>query len=520
MLISAWFSALFWFFYRACDGDNDIALRYKKELNVATISSIGIGSGLDVNSIVSQLVALEKQPLKTLELKATTVKAQISAFGDIQSQFAALTDVASRLSLASAWSARNASSSNTSAATITASATATATSFTLDVDQLAQKQSVSTAALSPGAVLGEGVLTLERGSWSADGAAFTSGSSSVNIAVSATDTISMIAASINGANAGVVATVFNDGTKERLLLQSKTTGAAAGFRMTVAEAGGTPTNKDNVGLSQLAFDPATVDPVTTLKSGMATAGIPVQYSLDAKARINGLEVTSATNTLTDNLPGVTISLLAKTTTTPVTMSISEDVTLAVKNVNEFVEAYNKLNKSLSDMTKYDAATKTAGLFQGDSTVVGLQSVLRGILSSSSMGSSLQRLSDIGLERKLDGSLNIMTAKLSAAANNGTSLQQLFTNNNGDPMTNGFALKLKTFGLGVAASGGSVSSKMAALKKTLDTNVDAQSKVNEKAAAFESRLRSRYSALDAQMASLTALNAYVAQQVTTWNKSTA
>lgn len=487
---------------------------------MATISSVGIGSGLDVNSIVSQLVALEKQPLKTLEVKATTINAQISAFGDIQSQFAALTDVATRLSLPSAWSARNASSSNTSAATITTSATAMATTFTLDVDQLAQKQSVSTAALSPGVAVGEGVLTLDLGSWSADGAAFTASGSSVSVAVSATDTISMIAANINSANAGVVATVFNDGTNERLLLQSKETGAAAGFRLTVAEAGDTPTNNDNTGLSQLAFDPATLDPVTGLKSGMATAGIPVQYSQDAKARINGLEVTSATNTLTDNLPGVTINLLAKTTTTPVTMAISEDVTLAVKNVNEFVEAYNKLNASLTEMTKYDAATKTAGLFQGDSTVVGLQNVLRGILSSTSMGASLQRLADVGLERKLDGSLNIMTDKLSAAANNGTSLQQLFTNNNGDPLTNGFALKLKTFGLGVAASGGSVSSKMAALQKTLDNNEDAQTKVNEKAAAFETRLRARYSALDAQMASLSALNAYVSQQVTLWNKSTA
>jgi len=487
---------------------------------MSTISSAGIGSGLDVNSIVSQLVALEKAPIKTLELKATNVKAQISAFGEIQSQFAALTDVASRLSLSTAWSARNASSSNTSLATITTSATAMATTFTLNVDQLAKKQSVSSAAISPDTAPGEGVLTLELGSWSADGAAFTSASSSVSVTVAATDTVAMIAANINSANAGVVATVFNDGTNERLLLQSKETGAAAGFRLTVAEAGLTPTNNDNTGLSQLAFDPATLDPVTGLKSGMATAGIPVQYSQDAKARINGLEVTSATNTLTDNLPGVTINLLGETTTTPVTMAISEDVTLAVKNVNEFVEAYNKLNKSLSDMTKYDAASKTAGLFQGDAVVVGLQNVLRGILSSTSMGASMQRLADIGLERKLDGSLNIQTAKLSTAANSGTSLQQLFTNNTGDAMTNGFALKLKNFGLGVAASGGSVSNKMAVLQKALESNADAQTKVNDKATAFESRLRARYSALDAQMASLNALNAYVSQQVTLWNKSTA
>lgn len=495
---------------------------------MATISSTGIGSGLDVNSIVTQLVALEKQPLKTLALKATNVQAQISAFGEIQSQFAALTDVATRISDPSTWGARNASSSNTGAATMTAAATVHATTFSLDVDQLSQQQSASSAAMAPATAPGAGTLTLQLGTWSAGGAAFTPGAAaSVDVTVDATDTIAAIATKINAANAGVVATVFNDGTNERLLLQSKETGAAAGFRMTVADAD--TTNNDNAGLSRLAFDPATLDPVTGLASGMASAGIPVQYAQDAKARINGLAVTSSTNTLTDNIPGVTIKLVATTTTgygggsevkAPLTMTISEDVTPAVKNVSDFVAAYNKLNQSLSALTKYSAATKTAGLFQGDASVVGLQNVLRGMLGSSSLGATSQYLSDVGLQRQLDGSLIINTDKLSLAANNGTTLQQLFTNNNGDPMTNGFALKFKALGQGVAATGGSVTNKVAALKKALDTNTAAQTKVNDQAALFETRLRARYSALDVQMAQLNALNSYVTQQVTLWNKSTA
>lgn len=482
---------------------------------MATISSAGIGSGLDVNSIVSQLVALEKTPLKTLALKATNVQAQISAFGEIQSQFAALTDVASRISVASTWGARTATSSNSSAATITAAGTANATTFSLDVDQLAQQQSGSSAAVAPGTMPGAGTLSLQLGAWSAGGGAFTPGvSAKVDVTVLATDTISDIASKINGANAGVVATVFNDGTNERLLLQSKTTGAVAGFRVQSADPA----------LAGLVFDPENKPGV-----GMAAAGIPMQYGQDAKARINGLAVSSATNTLTDNIPGVTIKLAATTTAgygsgtevkAPLTMSISEDVTPAVKNVSDFVTAYNKLNKSLADLTKYDAATKTAGLFQGDSSVVGLQNILRNMLGSASLGVTSQRLSDVGLERQLDGSLSINTPKLSAAANNGTSLQQLFTNSNNDPLTNGFALKFRDLGRGVAASGGSVYTKAAALQKNLAVNSTEQTKVNERAAQFETRLRKQYSALDAQMAQLNALNAYVTQQVATWNKSTA
>lgn len=481
---------------------------------MATISSAGIGSGLDVNNIVSQLVALEKQPLKSLGLKATNVKDQISAFGQVQAQFAALTDVATRISAPGAWTARSASSSNSSAATITATVAANATSFSLDVDALAQKQSVSSAAVPPGTLPGAGTLTLQLGSWSAGGAAFSAGAAAaVNVTIEATDTIAAIATKINAANAGVVATVFNDGTNERLLLQAKNTGAAAGFRVQSADPA----------LAGLVFDPE-ASPGT----GMAAAGIPVQYGQDAKARINGLAVTSATNTLTDNIPGVTIKLVATTTTgygtpgevkSPLTMSISEDVTPAVKNVNDFVTAYNALNKTLADLTRYDAATKTAGLFQGDSSVVGLQNVLRNMLGSSSLGATSQRLSDVGLERQLDGSLTINTAKLSTAANNGTALQQLFTNNNNDPLTNGFALKFRDLGRGVLASGGSVATKATALQGALDRNSKEQAKVNDRATLVEARLRRQYSALDAQMGQLSALNAYVAQQVTLWNKST-
>ncbi len=134
------------------------------------------------------------------------------------------------------------------------------------------------------------------------------------------------------------------------------------------------------------------------------------------------------------------------------------------------------------------------------------------------GGAYQRLSDIGLERQLDGSLDINTAKLSVAANNGTALQDLFTTNNSNPLTNGFALKFDTLSSGVLASSGSVTNKAAALQREIERNADAQEKVNERAAVVEARLNKQYSALDARMAQLTALNDFVAQQVTLWNNT--
>lgn len=494
---------------------------------MATITSLGVGTNgaLDSESIVTKLVELEKQPLKTLETKATYVQKQISALGQIKSQISALADAATAMATASAWTARNGSSSNTSAAAITVTSTAAATSFTLDVDQLAKSQSVASAPITAGSAVGAGTLVLRLGKWATGPSVFTpaSGSADVSISVTASDTVASVAAKINATNSGVVATAFNDGTQDRLLLRSKDTGEASGFRLQTTVDADTVTN-DDAGLSRLSFDPETG------AFGMAGASAgTIQYGSDAKARINGLAVTSKSNTLTGNIPGVTINLLATTTTnyglpaevrTPATLTVSEDVTPAVKNVQAFVTAYNALATTLADITKYDDATKTASLFQGDSTVLSMQSVLRSISGSISAGSSAyQRLADVGLERQLDGTLSLNTSKLAAAANNGTELQKLFITDNKNAQTNGFALKFKDFAQGALATGGVAKNKEDALESVLKRNIEEQTRVTNRATAFETRLRKQYTALDAKMASLTALSTYVSQQVTTWNKST-
>jgi flagellar hook-associated protein 2 len=338
-----------------------------------------------------------------------------------------------------------------------------------------------------------------------------SGSADFTITASATDTVAKLVIKINAANAGVVATKFFDGTQDRLQLTATNSGAAAGFRVEVNDTGD-GVSTDNNNLSRMAYDPG------TSAYGMASSGIPATYGSDARARINGLAVTSKTNTLTDSLTGVTIDLKAVTTSSAM-VSVSEDVTLSVKNVNDFVTAYNTLNKTLADLTKYDAATKKGSLFQADSSIVGLQRVLRNMLGSISAGSSYTRLSDVGLDRQLDGSLKVNAGKLDTASRNGTEMHTLFTKNNSNKDTNGFALKFAAFGVGLIGSDGAVANKETALQAALTRNSKDQTKLNERAIATEARLRKTYSALDAKMASLNALNSYVAQQVTSWNKST-
>ncbi len=516
---------------------------------MATISSTGIGSGLDVSSIVTQLVAVEKRPLKTLEAKATVVDAKISAMAKISSQFSALGDAASAMSTASAWSARTASSSNTTAATISVDSTAAATSFSLDVDALAKQQSVSSVAITKGAAVGAGVLKLQLGSWSdltLPLPTFTpSSANKFEITVGASDTVADVATAINKANAGVIATAFFDGTQDRLLLKSKNTGETAGFKLMASsdtEANGGVEFTDNTGLGRLAFNPGAG------AFGAASPGSVIEAGSNAKARINGLAITSSTNTLTGNIPGVTITLAATTTKnynnvggpeerSPVTMSVKEDVTVAVKIVDNFVKAYNELVTNLTDLTKYDSATKTAGAFQGDAAVNGLLSVLRNMAGSASKsGSTYKNLSDVGIvgvKNQLKGLLEVNTSKFSIAANNGVELRRLFVPDDPAPgasrdTVNGFANMFNNLAKGMLASGGfadkkasggQVTNKVKALKDEASRITAEQTKVNDRATALETRLRKQYSALDGKMAGLNALNAYVAQQVTTWNKST-
>jgi flagellar hook-associated protein 2 len=247
-------------------------------------------------------------------------------------------------------------------------------------------------------------------------------------------------------------------------------------------------------------------------------GASIVAAEDATATINGnIPVTSATNTFTNVISGVTLTAKEEMTAAA-DITVGPNRTAVTSAVDGFVKAYNDLNTTLQELTKYDAGTKQAGLLQGDTTALGLQNAIRGVLQSTTNGSAYRRLSDVGISTELGGNLAVNSSKLSAALDNGDEVKKLFTADNNNALTNGFALKFKTFSDGLLNTDGFFKSKDASLKRSLDANSKDQSRLNDKVSRVEAALLRRYSALDAQMASLTALNNYVAQQVTQWNKS--
>jgi len=458
---------------------------------MATISSQGIGSGLDVKSIVSQLVALEKQPLTKLQTTAAVINTKISAFGQIKSLVSAVSSAAGTLNSLTTWNAVSATSSNESAVAASAVGGTSSNVFTFQVTALAKAQSYSSAALPlpAGTPLGAGTLKITM----------TGASSPVDIAVAATDSVTEIASKINGSGAGVTAAVLNDASGERLLLRSKTTGLANGFTVAVTDNNGN--NTDALHLSRLVNGATTV------------------AAVDAAATINGsIPVTSSTNTFSNVVSGVTLTA-KEVMTSAADITVGPNRAAVTSAVDTFVKAYNDLNSMLQELTKYDAGTKSAGLLQGDTTAIGLQNAIRGVLQSSTAGSAYARLADVGINQELGGNLAVNASKLATALDNGDEVKKLFTNDNANTLTNGFARKFKTFADGLLATDGFFSTKDASLKRSLEANSKDQSRLNEKVSRVEAALNRRYSALDTQMASLTALNAYVAQQVTMWNKST-
>lgn len=468
---------------------------------MATISSLGIGSGIDANSIVQQLVALERQPITRLKEQATKLDAQLSSFGRVQSMLDSLRSAARTLSDTSTWNATTATSADT-AVSATASAGTSPGAYAVQVHNLAASQMIATSAVANSATtVGQGTLRIQSGSWNADQSAFTakSGSSEIEISIGAGDTLAQIRDKINNTSGlDVRASIVNDASGSRLVLQSKTTGVENGFRVQVSDDDGN--DGDNTGLSRLAFDPA----------GGSTAAALTQAGRNASATINGLAVESASNTLSDVVDGVSLTL-NKVTTGTVDVSIGRDTAAMRKAVDSFVTAYNDLNKLLRDQTKYDAASKTAGTLQGDRTAISILNQVRQAMSgSTSASTAFSRLSDLGLQIQTDGSIKTTGSKLDAAIANTTEISKFFTAGGSTTGSTGMAVQLRQLTDALLGTDGSISTRQEGLRSLKTANGKSQTAMEERVALTEKRLLAQYQQLDANMAKLSQLQGFVSK----------
>ncbi len=476
---------------------------------MATISSPGIGSGLDISSIVSQLVAIEKQPLTKLQTEATSLQTKLTSYGKIKSGLAALRDAASALTRATTWGQTVGASSDSAAVGVSTSSTTKPGTYAIEVQKLAAAQSNATGVYaSADSLVGEGTLRIELGTWGAGQASFTpkAGATAVDITVGPpAESLAQLRDKINASNAGVVASVLTDASGARLVLRSASTGAPNAFRVTVTDTDGN--NSDAAGLSALAFDPSAG--ILTMAQALAAA--------NAAASLNSLPITSESNTLANVLDGMTLTL-GKLTTAPVQVTATQDDASIRKSIDAFVKAYNELNTLLAEQTKYDAASKKAGSLQGDGAAIAIRTQMRSMLGATSGASTMfTRLADVGLDVQRDGSISLNETKLKNGLANLGEMQKLFANSDlVTPANNGIATQIRTIADQLLSIDGSISSRTEGLQKRIDLNEDRQERLEERLAQTEKRLLAQYTALDARMGQLNSLSGYITQQIAAFN----
>jgi flagellar hook-associated protein 2 len=471
---------------------------------MATISSPGVGSGLDVNSIVTQLVAIERAPIVQLQSQVSSLQTKLSAFGKLQSNLSALRDAASALTRASTWNQTAGTSSDSASVAVTTDANNLPGSYSIEVLSLAKAQSNTSKTYTAATdLVGEGTIHIELGTWG-PGNNFTAKPDTTAIDISVgppAKSLAEVRDMVNAANAGITATVLTDASGARLVFRSTATGAANGFKLTVTDTDGN--NVDTSGLSALAFDPSVG--VVTMAQALAAA--------NASALINGAPVSSASNTLSNIVDGMTL-MLKKPTTAAVDVTTAPDKDAIKKKVEAFVSAYDDLNKELAAQTKYDAASKTAGTLQGDSAAVSLRAALRNTLRGNSSASTMfTRLADIGFDVKQDGSITLDGAKLDNALANLGEMKKLFADSDAlVPANNGFATLFRTQADQALGVDGSIASRSEGLRERISRNEKRQAELEVRVTQTEARLRKQYTALDAQMGQLQSLSSYVTQQM--------
>ncbi len=382
------------------------------------ISSPGIGSKLDVNTIVTQLMGIESRPLAQLNTREISFQAKLSAFGSIRSALSQFQGTMSSLSFASRFEGATATSSDATAISASATARAPAGSYTVEVSALAQNQRlVAAGQATTTATIGTGTLTFDFGTISGGsfdaqtgrytGAAFASAGSGVRTVTIASGSGSLagIRDAINAAGIGVTASIINDGAASpfRLVLSSDKTGAANAMKITV--------DGDAALDSLLGQNPASIQNL-----------VQTATARNAELTINGVAVTKPTNIVSDALEGVTLTLSKTNAGAPATVSVTRDSARATSAAETFVKAYNDLNKTLEDLSAYNADTKTGAVLNGDPAVRSLQNQLRAVFSQplGGAGADLRSLSDIGIAFQRDGTLSLDATKMNRvmAANPG------------------------------------------------------------------------------------------------------
>ena len=394
---------------------------------MASISTAGIGSGIDIPGLVGSLIEAERTPVETrLDKQEVDLQAKLSAYGSLKSALSSFQGSLSSLKFASTFSDVTTESSDEDVVTVTGSSIAKPGNYSLEIDSLAQAHSLSSKSFTEtSSPVGTGTLTFQFGHFDADSNSFISNpdESTQTITIDNDDnSLQGIRDAVNAAEMGVTASLVNDGSGFKLLFTSDETGEENGVKISVSDTSD-GSDTDDSGLSQLAFDP---DPANAANSHM-TENLAAK---DANFTLNGLAITSASNQVNSAISGVTFTLKATTQVgSPSNVSIARNDAKITEGVSGFVEKFNELVDTLKQLSSYDSANSQAGPLLGDSAVRSVESQLRKMIGASSVGAdgNISSMATVGITTDRSGKLSLDSSKLQdAITDNRDLVAQIFS----------------------------------------------------------------------------------------------
>ncbi len=451
---------------------------------MATISSPGLGSGLDIHSLVSQLVAAERAP-KDRQLTSTDAKltTEFTALATLKGALSSLRNAVNGLKGPDAFGIRRAVVGDDQYLAASATASAIAGEYTVQVQQLASAARLGSAAYpdGPDTAVGTGTLTITAGERSFD-----------IVIAEGGDTLAQIRDAINSAegNTAVRATLIRDASGAHLVLTGTATGADNSISVTASDA--------SAGLQQLAADLADFDPDRDAAAQ------------DAIAHVSGYEIRSSNNTLTNAIDGVTLTLKKVTPEgETISFAVQRDDAAIQKKAESFVSAYNALAQQVASLGRYDAATKTAGPMLGDSMLRNLDTQLRRMLSEPVAGTTgaYRTLTSLGIEVTVTGTLQLDANKFKAAlAADPDAVNRVFSSESG------LAVRMSQYldeRLSASGEFATRNDRISSERRRLDQQREA---LEARMVVVQQRYLKQFTAMDALLAQMQNTSGYLSQQL--------
>lgn len=457
---------------------------------MATTTSVASSSAgtLDVASLVSQLMTVERQPIDKLNTKIESYQTKISSFGTIKGLVSGFQTALQGLS--TSLQAHSATPSDTSILSASATSTAAAGNYSLSITTLAQAHKLAAAGqVSDTSAIAAGAST----------ATFTVGTTSTDITIAAGATLQDIRAAINAANIGVTATIVNDGSGSpyRLALSSDNSGTSNAISSITVQAGG-----DAAVNNLLAYNPTANAPAPAPLVPMAQT-VAAQ---NANFTVNGIQVIKTSNTVTDAIQGVTLNLSKSGVTN---LTVARDTGAISTAAASIVDTYNAMANQLKSRSAFGSATKATPELAGDGTVRMMLDQLRGIFgtpATPASGGSLTSLSQVGISIQSNGSLKLDSSKLnSAMATNFSDVTNLFSS------ASGFVTRLNTWADSVVQTGGLIDVRTQNINNSIKGYTDQVSQLESKMTVIQRRYTTQYSNLNLMLSKMNSTSAYLTQQ---------